>query len=73
MKDLMQSCEKCFQEMEHTHKSNQPSAVAGVKQLKASTPDSRNDIFGNHSSFRSSMSEVVHADERDEARYPEWN
>eukprot|EP00973_Karenia_brevis_P026955 3718946-Karenia_brevis.AAC.1 len=28
MKDLMQSCERCFQDMEHTHKWNQPAAVA---------------------------------------------
>eukprot|EP00973_Karenia_brevis_P013355 1813729-Karenia_brevis.AAC.1 len=59
--------------MEHTHKWNQPAAVASVKKLKASTPYSRNDIFGSHSCFRSGMSEVVYADERHEARYPEWD
>eukprot|EP00973_Karenia_brevis_P040003 5522351-Karenia_brevis.AAC.1 len=65
MKDLMQSCKKCFQEMEHTHKWSQPAAVAGVKKLKVSTPYSRNDVFGSHSCFRSSMSEVVYADEHE--------
>eukprot|EP00973_Karenia_brevis_P015938 2179238-Karenia_brevis.AAC.1 len=63
MDDLVQVCEKCFQEMDHTHKWNQPAAVAGMKKLKASRPYSRNDIFGNHSSFRSSMSEAVYAEE----------
>eukprot|EP00973_Karenia_brevis_P020409 2802540-Karenia_brevis.AAC.1 len=59
--------------MEQTHKWNQPAAEAGVKQLKASKPYSRNAIFGNHSCFRNRMSEVVYADKRHEARYPEWN